>query len=101
MNNKLTKIEYPNFNKIIQECKDKILEKFPQYGNSWHDIFISDRFWKKRLNGEIKEIWKAENNCQRKKEIIDAINILAMMYEVSNYKCDEETEIYKKTWRYG
>ena len=95
------KIEYPDFNKIIKECKTKMKQKFPEYGNSWHNIFTNDEFWKKRLNGEIKEIFKAKNSCEKKKEIVDAINILSMMFDLTDYECEQEDENYKRTWRYG
>ena len=97
----ICKPEYPDFKQITKLCKEKIKEKFPQYGNSWNDLFIKDSFWMKRLQGEIDEIWKAENSCQQKKEIIDAINILSMMFDAVDHKCKEEDGIYQRTWRYG
>lgn len=95
------KIQYPRFSKIIKECREKIKKKFIEHGNSWNNIFIGDKFWRNRLQTEINEIWSAENRCEQKKEIVDAINILAMMYEKCDYECKEEDKIYKRTWRYG
>lgn len=106
--NKITKIAYPKFNKIVEDCKDKIKDKFPEYGNSWKDTgLIYTDFWEKRLNGEIKEIFElkdtlADNKFNlMKSEIVDAINVLAMMYEHANQLSKKENDIYKRTWRYG
>lgn len=70
---------YPDFNKIIDLCRDKILERFPQYGNSWQGCY-DFKFWRTRLETEIKEIWRSERPEETKREIIDAINVLVMMY---------------------
>ena len=75
--------KFPDFEKIKQACKTKIMLKFHRYSNSW--IGCSDwKFWKKRLNGEVQEIWKAKDNEKFKEEVIDAISILSMMYENAN-----------------
>lgn len=74
----------PNFDEIIQKCKAKIECKFDDYGNSW--VGYSDwQFWMNRLQGEIAEIWQTSNPKQFEKEIVDAINILSMMYMNSDY----------------
>lgn len=70
---------YPEFNKIIDSCRDKILEKFPQYGNTWEMCYDS-KFWRGRLETEIKEIWRSERPLEMKREIVDVINVLVMMY---------------------
>lgn len=105
---KKQRVQYPNFDKIIVDCKEKIKSKFPEYGNSWQDTgLIFTDFWEKRLKQEIKEIFenhdKFDNNKfqSMKGEIIDAINVLAMMYEHADIEATEEHEIYKRTWRYG
>lgn len=95
------KIEFPEFKDIIKKCKEKMIEKFPEYANSWQNVIIEDDWWKKRLNVEIKEIFKADTYCKQREEIIDAINILAMMFDHADHDCKEEYEIYKKTWRYN
>ena len=76
------KIKYPNFKEIEKKCKEKIKEKFPKYGNSWNDNFCIDwAWWEKRLQGETDEIFNTIYPTERRDEIIDAINILAMMYQ--------------------
>jgi hypothetical protein len=72
---------YPDFTEIVKACKSKMKLKFFEYGNSWEDVTITDEWWKKRLTNEIKEIFKAKDTWLVEKEIIDAINILAMMWE--------------------
>lgn len=91
--NRLTKVvpDYPDFDEIIKDCKAKMKQKFFQYGNSWKDITISDEWWKKRLEGEIKEIFKTKNHWLSEKEIIDAINILAMMWEKHHVFTESES----------
>lgn len=108
MNNKLTKIEYPKFNKIVYDCKYKIKSKFPEYGNSWKYVGLTfTNYWEKRLQGEIKEIFENKSDYDNNKfqlmkgEIVDAINVLAMMYEHADNMAKEEHEIYKRTWRYA
>lgn len=73
-------IRYPNFKPIILQCKKLMKIKHPLYDNTWIGYFAKS-WWKKRLEGEIKEIFKAKNPDECKREICDAINILAMMYE--------------------
>ncbi len=83
------KPRYPDFKTIVMNCKKKIDEKFYQYGNSWVN-FTDDEFWKKRLQGEINEIWKAKTPEQMKSEIVDAINVLTMI----DYNVDEMTQLF-------
>lgn len=74
------KPDYPNFKEIVNNCKKKIKEKFPDYGNSW--VSFSDKsFWKKRTKEEFDEIWLSESPEQMKNEIDDLINILSMTRE--------------------
>jgi hypothetical protein len=80
-NNKLDHVEFPDFDKIILICKEQIRGKYSEYGNTWQDPLIAWDWWKQRLRGEIKEIFKTENEYDRRKEIIDAINILSMMFD--------------------
>lgn len=70
----------PNFIEIMHQCQQKMEESFPKYGNSWLH-FNGLEFWKKRLDGEIDEVWKAKTFEDYQKEIQDAINILAMMHD--------------------
>ena len=72
-------VQFPNFVNIANKCQEKMRETFHKYGNSWLR-FNGLSFWKKRLDGEIEEIWKAETFEEYQKEIIDAINVLSMMY---------------------
>lgn len=82
------KIQYPDFKTIIKQCKSKMDEKFPEYGNSWNQTEfpynVDWDWWFKRLQGEVDEIKKCNNPIQRRNEIIDAVNILAMMIENNN-----------------
>lgn len=98
--NKLCK--FPDFQEIVKKSKEKMLEKFPQYGNSWQEeSFLTDwSWWEKRLKNEIKEIWESSNPITTQEEIIDAINILAMMYE-NNKKYVEFHYNDLKYGRYG
>ena len=73
-------IKFPNFVKIHIQCRELLKQKFPHYGNSWIG-FTQKSWWKRRLRGEINEVFRAKNSTDCKKEICDAINILAMMYE--------------------
>jgi len=75
----LSQIAFPDFVEIIFNCKEKMKETFVKYGNSWLH-FNGLKFWKDRLDGEINEIWKAKTYEEYQKEIIDAINVLSMMY---------------------
>ena len=70
----------PNLVKIMSECQKKMEIAYLKYGNSWLD-YQGLQFWKKRLDGEIKEIWEAKTFEEYQKEIIDAINILSMMHD--------------------
>lgn len=77
------KCRFPNFKQIISQCKEKMKSQFPKYGNSWRGE-RNFQFWKRRLENEIKEIWEAKTEAEFKKEIVDAINILAMINENSS-----------------
>ena len=75
-----SKIAFPDFIEIISKCKEKMKETFLKYGNSW--LYQNGlKFWKKRLDDEIDEIWKAKTYEEYQKEIIDTINVLSMMYD--------------------
>ena len=48
-------IKQPFWNRIVEECENKIEEKFKEYKNSWE--YTSDsEFWKKRLQDEVNEL---------------------------------------------
>jgi hypothetical protein len=76
----ISQIALPEFVDIMFKCKEKMIQTFKKYGNTWlnHNGL---KFWKKRIDGEIDEIWKAKTFEEYQKEIIDAINILSMMYD--------------------
>ncbi len=80
-------IQYPNFDDIVIQCKKKIDEKFPEYGNSWKEDPFTMDWWNKRLNREIKEIFEAKSVEKFVDEIPDAINILAFLYSRSRQPC--------------
>ena len=96
----MSEIKYPNFKLIQKLCREKIAKKFFQYGNQWKTN-QSKFFWNQRLEDEIKEIRLSTTAQERESEIIDAINILMMMFENNHPLIKEEWEIYAKTWRYG
>ena len=81
------KVEFPDFNEIMEECKKKMIEKFPEYGNTWKHEPLTLHWWLQRLRGEISEIKKTKNPTKITAEIIDAINILAMIYERIGSRC--------------
>ena len=80
-------VDFPDFKEIEQRCREKIIKNYPKYKNSWKDNFTSIDFWKKRLKGEIDEIFSAKSPEQYIDEIPDAINILAMMFSSAVKKC--------------
>lgn len=77
--------------KVIQEfCENKILKKYPEYGNSWKHLF-DDNFWNNRLQNEVDEVKENSSFSQeaRIEELIDVINVCAM--QISNL-LDSRTE---------
>lgn len=50
MSSSTKKIEcqYPDYKKIVEDCKKKILQKYPEYHNSWQGFNDFD-FWEKRV----------------------------------------------------
>ncbi len=81
-------IQYPFFDEIIIQCKNKMNEKFAEYGNSWKVNPYTMDWWEKRLQKEIKEIFRAKSVDEYINEIPDAINILAMMFSRSIQPCN-------------
>lgn len=80
LNTKPSSCKQPDWERIVRLCKAKIEEKYPEYGNSWTEKRTLS-WWQDRLGGEISEVIKSKYSPeQRQKEIIDAINILAMMF---------------------
>jgi len=78
----------PYWNRLVEECKNKIMEKFPEYGNSWvEQLFLNPEFWLKRLEGEVEELKPYlqihdGNRDVIMKECVDIINICAMIYSI-------------------
>lgn len=81
--------EYPEFDEILKECKQKMELKFFEYGNSWKYKPFTLDWWLKRLDGEIKEIHKSKDAVILSDEIIDAINVLCMLYERIGSRCQK------------
>lgn len=74
------KIAQPIWDEITQTCKDKITEKYKEYGNSWVAL-QSEQFWMERLAGEFNELFTIGiSNKDRMRETVDIINICAMYY---------------------
>ena len=96
------KIVYPDFDKIIQSCKKLMQEKFPEYKNSWQELDyefgyafqMDNKFWIKRLKGEVKEFLKAETAEEARKELLDIINVCAMIH-------DQCKQLRDSNWRYS
>jgi len=96
-------LEFPDFDKIIMHCKTIMSLKFPEYKNSWKSIdydfgFFSgmsdNRFWNKRLQDEVQEFLSSTRREDAMKELVDIINVCAMIYEQCTYTQDPN-------WRYG
>ena len=83
----IDEIAFPDFNDIVEKCREKIIKKYPEYKNSWKDGVFPMDWWKKRLKKEIAEIFKAKSVEEFVDEIPDAINILAMLYSNAVEKC--------------
>lgn len=84
------KILFPDFEKIIENCKMIMIEKFPEYKNSWttldYDLgeyrgWTDTKFWDKRLKTELEEFFKAKTIAEARKELEDIINVCAMIHE--------------------
>jgi len=96
-------IIFPDFEKIIMECKTYMTLNFPKYKNSWNDMNYEfqqhmyapdNEFWQKRLKDEVKEFFKTDNVTDARKELCDIINVCSMIYN----KCTFTPDRY---WRYG
>ena len=83
----IEEIEFPDFKEIMEKCREKMIEKYPEYKNSWQDEGLPLSWWKKRLKKEIKEIFDAKSVEKFVDEIPDAVNILAMLYSNAVKKC--------------
>ena len=88
------KIIFPDFERIIKNCKKIMEEKFPQYKNSWttmdydlgyHKDFSDNKFWIKRLTVEFEEFKKATTVAEARKELEDIINVCSMIHEQLTY----------------
>ena len=80
-------IEQPIWNRLIEQCKNKIEMKYKKYGNSWKgDSGFNSEFWKKRLQDEVDELmeklWKYPDDIKVMNECIDVVNIVAMIYTI-------------------
>lgn len=69
--------EYPDFDLIIKEVKEKMDSMFRAYGNSWKTVQGLD-FWQKRLTNEFAE-WCLHRLDSG--EIIDIIAVACMIRE--------------------
>ena len=68
----------PPYERVMEDCKNKVLEKFTKYGNSWVDAWFLDD----RLKEEIKEYFEIKDGFdweQKISELEDVINICCMM----------------------
>jgi hypothetical protein len=69
--------EYPDFDLIVEEVKEKMDAMFPKYGNSWKTVQGLD-FWQKRLTNEFAEWCLCRLDSY---EIIDIIAVCCMIRE--------------------
>ncbi len=78
-------IKQPYWNRLVEECKNKIEKKFKEYENSW-EYTTDSEFWKKRLQDEVNELkeklWQFPDELKVMKECVDVINICAMIYSI-------------------
>jgi len=74
-------IEYPNFDEIKKRAKEKIDKMFGRYENSWKDEALTLDWWKKRLLGELDEIFESKKLSAMSEEILDLIIVACMMYD--------------------
>jgi hypothetical protein len=65
---------------LIEECNTEIIKAYDKYGNSWIEKGFNTGFWIDRINEEFEELKKAENHWDRRKELLDIINVCRMMY---------------------
>lgn len=70
--------EYPDFDFIIKEVKEKMDKRFLQYGNSWKDKSNGLDFWERRLQHEVSE-WALRRLDSD--ELIDMIAVACMIRE--------------------
>jgi len=74
------KTEYPDFEEIVQRCKELMDKKSSKYGNSWKETGFPLQWWHDRMQGELDEIKKAKTVEEALPELLDLINIVAMHY---------------------
>lgn len=70
---------------LVSECNKIVIEKFSKYGNSWkargYDNYLySNYFWNQRLENEVKEFLEAEGYANKKKELLNIVNVCRMIY---------------------
>lgn len=73
----VTKVEFPDFEKIVLECKDLITVHFEKYTNSWQKI-TSKTWWVKRLYDKTRQIESALEEKDEIDKLEDLINITSM-----------------------
>lgn len=71
-------IEFPP--ELEEKCNELIIKNFVKYGNSWKDGEFHTGWWINRIKGEVEELKEAINHEERRKELLDIINICRMMY---------------------
>lgn len=93
-------IKFPDFKRIVERCKEKMEKKFPDYKNSWTKMYYFDNptWWNKRLMVEVQEFIDAKGQTDKYEELIDIMNICAMIYQEMGNFADPS---YQYTWRYG
>jgi len=74
-------IQYPDFDEIKKRAKEKIDKMFDKYENSWKDEALTLDWWKKRLLGELDEIFESKKLSAMSEEILDLIIVACMMYD--------------------
>ena len=72
-------IAYPNFDVIVDICKNVIESRFSDYGNDW--LTTDDQFWHGRLTNEVSEYMNASTKTEARRKLLNIINIAAMAFD--------------------
>ncbi len=72
----------PDFEDIIEKCKQELKIKFPRYGNTW--LEADDKYYKARLINEVDEYLKSMTVDSEKRKLLNIINIAAMAFQVAH-----------------
>ena len=88
----VNKVEFPDFEHIVLECKDLITAHYERYTNSWLKI-TSKAWWIKRMQDKNRQIEFAQTEAEEIDKLEDLINITAMRLDhlIKRRPKDEQT----------